>query len=157
MTDTNETSNDKKECCGGMCCPITGVNIPRFALCVIVSFAYIFGFDYFVHGNLLMGLYEQTTDLWRPQETMQEFFPMMLTYQALLAVVLGLIFTRNYEAKGIMEGVRFGILLGALIGLLNAAAYIWMPIPSDLALGWAAAGFGIALGVGVIFSLLYRK
>lgn len=140
-----------------MHCPCTGINIPRFLLAAIIGFAFLFGFDYFVHHNLLIELYEQTPDLWRPAEDMANLMPYIFVYQALLVFIIGFIYTRNHEGKGITEGVRFGLPIGALLALLNAAAYLWMPIPQELAIGWAGAGFGTGLGLGIIFSLLYKK
>lgn len=150
-------TDDKKECCGKICCPVTGINIPRFLLASVIGFIFVFGYDYLVHHVLLMETYETTADLWRAPETMEQFFPYMLGYQALYVIFLGFIFTRNFEGKGIMEGVRFGIALGLLLALCNAAAYIWMPIPLNLALAWGGCAIGSAIGIGVIFALLYKK
>lgn len=136
-------------------CPCTGINIPRFLGCVIAGYAFLFGFDYVVHHILLMDIYTQTMDLWRPEEEMS--FPLMIAYNVLLVAILGFIFTRNYEEKGIGEGLRFGVSMGALLALMNAASYIWMPIPLELALGWGGAGLGAAIGIGIIFSLIYKK
>lgn len=140
-----------------MHCPCTGINIPRFLIAAIVGFAFLFGFDYLVHHKLLMDIYIQTTDLWRPEDQMVNFMPYMFVYQALLVVLIGFIYTRNHEGKGLCEGIRFGLPIGLLLALLNGAAYLWMPIPQTLALGWAGAGLGTGLGIGIIFSLLYKK
>lgn len=141
----------------GLHCPITGINIPRFLLAAVIGFAFIFGFDYGVHHKLLMDVYQQTADMWRPMDQMKNFMPYVFLYQALLVVIIGFIYTRNHEGKGLIEGIRFGLMIGVLMALLNASAYIWMPIPKTLALGWAGAGLGNALGIGIIFSLLYKK
>ncbi len=140
-----------------MHCPVTKVNISRFLLTAIVGFAFVFSFDFLIHQNLLIGYYEQTMNLWRPPAEMQSFMPYMFAYQALLVVIVEFIYTRNHDGKGITEGLRFGLQIGILLALLNAAAYIWMPLPKELALGWAASGLGTGLGLGIIFSLLYKK
>lgn len=138
-----------------MHCPCTGINIIRFLAMVIVGYIFVFAFDYLVHHIMLMDIYTQTADLWRPEEEMS--FPLMIAYNVLLIIILGFIFTRNFEEKGVGEGLRFGAALGALMAVMNAAAYIWMPIPQELALGWAAAGLGQGIGLGIIFSLIYKK
>lgn len=140
-----------------MHCPVTGINIPRFLLATVIGFAFIFGYDYLVHHILLNDIYLQTAEMWRPMDQMINFMPYVFIYEALLVMIVGFIYTRNHEGKGILEGLRFGLPLGALIALLNGSAYIWMPIPKTLALGWAGAGLGAALGIGIIFSLLYKK
>ena len=138
-------------------CPITGVNIPRFLATTLAGFVFIFGYDFALHGNLLMGIYEQTSDLWRDPEEMKTFFPYMLSTQFFTALLAAFIFTRNYEGKGIGEGLRFGIMLGLLFGVMMSASYAWMPIPTALAGAWFAGGLGMGIGLGVIFSLIYRK
>ncbi|MCB1721182.1 MAG: hypothetical protein H6860_03145 [Rhodospirillales bacterium] len=140
-----------------MHCPITKINIPRFLISTIIGFAFVFGLDFLIHQNLLSDIYQQTMHLWRPMDEMASFMPYMFGYQALLVIIIGFIYTRNHEGKGITEGLRFGLQIGVLLALLNAAAYIWMPIPKELALAWAGAGLGTGLGLGVIFSLLYKK
>lgn len=140
-----------------MHCPITGCNIPRFLIMIIAGFAFLFGYDYVVHHILLMDLYEQTSDMWRPMEEMESFFPFMLARQVLLVTIIGYIFTRNFEGKGIGEGIRFGIPIGLLLALEMASSYIWMPIPLNLALSWAAGGLGTGIALGVIFALIYKK
>ena len=150
-------TSENKDCCGKFCCPISGINIPRFLAMIVVGYAFLFGFDYVVHHILLMDLYEQTESLWRPTESMGDYFPIMIARNILLIMVIGYIFTRNFEGKGIMEGIRFGLPMGVLLAVMMASSYIWMPIPTELALGWAASGLGMGLGFGIIFSLIYKK
>jgi len=138
-----------------MHCPCTGINIPRFLACVIAGYAFLFGFDFLVHHILLMDLYTQTADLWRPEEDMN--FSLMIARNLLLIIIVGYIFTRNFEDKGLKEGLRFGLPMGLLLAIMMAASYVWMPVPMELALGWACSGLGMGLGLGIIFSLIYKK
>ncbi|MEM7651457.1 MAG: hypothetical protein AAF204_05190 [Pseudomonadota bacterium] len=140
-----------------MHCPVTKINLPRFLVMSVVGYAFLFGFEYLVHHILLMDLYTQTESLWRPMEAMEEFFPIMIVRNVLLVVLIGYIFTRNFEGKGIMEGIRFGLPVGVLLGLVMSSSYIWMSIPLELALGWASSGLGLGLGLGIVFSLIYKK
>jgi hypothetical protein len=140
-----------------MHCPCTGINIPRFLLSTLIGFAFIFGSDFVIHQKLLMDMYIETKELWRPHETMQEFFPYMLAAQLLFAAIPAYIYTRNHEGKGIMEGVRFGIPLGLLFAVTMAASYVWLPISATLAGSWGAAGFVQGLGLGIIYSITYKK
>ncbi len=139
-----------------MNCPCTGVNISRFVLSVIVGFVFIYGFDYLIHVEWLMNTYEQTPELWRPEDTMTQYFPWMMLCQFLTVVFVGFIYTRKHEGKGLSEGIRFGIMIGLLIGTLMMIPYAYLPISLSLALSWGAAGFGTGLGLGMIFSLIYK-
>lgn len=140
-----------------MHCPISGVNIPRFLIASIAGFLFLFGFDYLVHHIWLNEAYVEHVDLWRPAENMESFYPYMIARQILLVWLIGYIFTRNFEEKGLLEGIRFGLPVGLLLGLIMASSYIWMPITSELALGWLVSGIGTGLGLGIIFALLYKK
>lgn len=144
-----------KECMTNCVCPFTGVHMIRFPLCVLAGFAFIFIWGFILHGQFLMGLYEQTAPLWRLPEDMS--MALMLLYQFLTSAISAFIFTRHYEARGIQEGMRFGLLLGSLMGVLLAAPYIWTPVPAALGIGWLIGGFIQGLGLGVIFSLIYQK
>ncbi|GJL86169.1 MAG: hypothetical protein DHS20C02_19440 [Micavibrio sp.] len=141
-----------------MHCPITGINIPRYLAAALAGFVFIFAFDFLVHGNLLMDLYEQTSELWRAPEDM--VMPWMMGTQILIALITAFIYACgccDKEGKGIKCGIGFGIKIGLLMAVLMAASYAWMPIPLALALGWAGAGLGTGLGLGIIFSLVYKK
>lgn len=133
------------------------VNCKRFMPCVLAGFAFIFGMGFIVHHILLNDIYMQTPELWRTEEAMQETFLFMLLMQFLFVGVAASIFVRNYEDKGIGEGVRFGTLLGALLAVLYAMTYAYMPISASLAAFWALDGFVSGLGLGVIFSLIYKN
>lgn len=136
-------------------CPHT--NIQRLVLTTISGFVFIFAFDYLVHANVLSGIYAETAHLWRTPVEMKSTFPFMLAMQFLLALITSVIFTRNYEAQGIAEGIRFGSLLGVLFAVMMSSSYAWLPIPELLAIYWAMAGLMQGLGLGIIYSLTYKK
>ena len=43
------------------------MNMKCFALAATGAFIFVFLYEFFVHGFLMMGLYEQTASVWRPQ------------------------------------------------------------------------------------------
>ena len=140
-----------------MHCPFTGINIPRFIIATLAGFIFVFGLDYIVHQNLLTDLYDITSSFWRAPESMQSIFPLVILRTLLLVTVTAYIFTRNFEGKGIKEGIRFGMPFGLLFALFMGSSYLWMPIPLELALSWAISGLATGFGLGIIFSLTYRK
>lgn len=132
------------------------MNIKRFIVAVMLGFAFIFGFDTFWHGQLLMEHYQQTASLWRSQENMQAYFPVILITQFLMSLIVVYLFAQNYEGKGIGEGIRFGLPVGLLIGILLSGSYAYMPITAFIAGMWLLGGILIGLGLGIISALVYR-
>jgi|GEM_PF-1845032 len=138
-----------------MKCPISGVNIPRFLSATIAGAIFLYAFEYIVHVHLLMDTYQQTPQLWLSVEAMQENAAWGFVRLFALVAAIGYLYTRNHEGKGADEGVRFGLAVGAILGISMASSYLWMPISGDLAVSWLLTGIGKGLGIGVIFSLMY--
>lgn len=133
------------------------MNMKRFIVATIAGFAFIFLYEFLVHGHLLLPIYEETADLWRPKESMEAFMPWMTGIQFLFAAILCFIYTRNYESKGLEEGVRFGVMFGLLFAVMAFSPYVWMPISMTLAVAWAVTTFVEVLLLGIIFSAIYKK
>jgi uncharacterized protein (DUF2062 family) len=137
-------------------CPITGANIKYLLLSVAAGFAFLFIFEYIVHGIVLMDTYAQTPQLWRPIEQMSQYSGFMMLMQFLTVLLTAVIFSKHYEAKGLAEGLRFGALIGLLMGVMMAASFAWMPISGFLASAWFITGLAEGLGLGVIYALTYK-
>ena len=133
------------------------MNIPRYLIASLVGFVFIFAYEFVVHGILLVPTYDTTPDLWRPEEAMATFFPFMLLTQIVRSFALCFLYTRHHEGKGIAEGLRFGVIVGFLFGVMQASSYAWMPISAALAGYWFISAFFEAIALGVIFSLIYKK
>ncbi len=131
------------------------MNTKRYFLALLVTFIAVFIVDFITHGILLMDLYEKTAQLWRPQE--EYLMPYMLISQLTFTAVFVCIFTRNYEAKGIGEGLRFGFYIGLLLATLNIGVYSYMPIPFALMVAWIVASLAKGLIMGAVTSLVYKK
>jgi hypothetical protein len=137
-------------------CPLTGVCLKRFIVTVIAGFIFAYAYDWFVNANFMMDLYDQTPQLWRSEANMQETLWVIWLYELLLVWVSAFLFTRNYENKGMGEGVRFGVILGLLLGIEMAASYAWLPISGELAIAWFVTSLIKGIGLGVIYALTYR-
>lgn len=61
-----------------------------------------------VNQGIMAGDYEATKQLWRPMEEMKVW--VFYVVYAFVAFFFTLIFSKGYEGKGIMEGVRYGVL-----------------------------------------------
>lgn len=131
------------------------MNVSRYVLAVLVAFAVIFGYDYLVHGVLMMDQYQETIKLWRPQAP--EFIVVMAASQFLYAIMFVFIFTRNYENLGLAEGLRFGLYIGALLAALTLGMYAFLPVPFKIVAYWMLADLIKGLLVGAVTAAVYRQ
>jgi hypothetical protein len=105
------------------------------------------GFDFFLHGGLLAGLYEQPSPFLLDPQQAFVLIPVGYLSFLLLAILLVWLIPR-LGIRGFRDGGVFGMLLGALIwgsfilGLISISS-----VPLSLAAGWFL-GQTIELGLG---------
>ncbi len=133
------------------------MNTTRFALSVIAVFAFVFGFQYLVHGVALSDTYEATARLWRPMEDHTKYFHFMLMSQLALSFMITYIFVQNYEGKGVSEGLRYGLYVGLLLAALDIGKYCYMPVPASLIMSWMGASLLTGVGAGAALAAVYKK
>jgi hypothetical protein len=123
----------------------------------VALFVFFFVFGFLWHGVLLMGLYKQTSSVWRPEAEMSQYFLTANLLQLALALVFTFIFTRNYEGKGVGEGFCFGTFMGLFMGVLQVGSYPYLPIPFILAALWFFGSLLNGMIGGVVISLVYKE
>lgn len=129
----------------------------RCAIATAAAFVAIFAFNWVYHGHFLKPLYEATAALWRTHSEMESLMGLCILRQFVEAGIIVFIFKQNYENKGLMEGFRFGLLIGLLLGIQKIGAYVFMPIPSNLAIAWFAGEVIKGILVGIVLAITYRK
>ncbi|MER3522903.1 MAG: hypothetical protein C4326_02250 [Ignavibacteria bacterium] len=70
----------------------------------VAAFVVLAILEFAVNVGIMAGDYEATKNLWRPSEEMKTWI-FYLIY-AFVAFFFTLIFSKGYEGKGIMEGIR---------------------------------------------------
>ena len=131
------------------------MNRNRYIIASLAVFAFIFVFDWIFHGNVLTGIYEQTSHLWRPKE--EACFLTMMIAQISLAFIFSYIFLKGYESKGIAEGVRYGFLIGLLFVPGYLIFYSVQPFPFELIAYWSIGGIIEMMGAGAVLAAIYQK
>lgn len=140
---------------------------------VVAVFIFIFVYDFLVHGILLEDAYNATANLWRNYDEMQSMMWMCFVMHGVLAFLYTALFCLSCKKSGgscdstpktdekkccpIKRGVCFGTILGLILGVMNAGAYLHLPIPESLAISWFFASLVQGVGVGIILSLLNNK
>ena len=112
---------------------------------------------YVIHEFLMADTYEALAAVFRPQEDIQSMMGIMLVSSAVGLFLFCHIFTKGYEGKGIMEGVRYGAMMGLFLGIPTSIdAYVIYPITQELAMIWLATSVvGLAIA-GAVFAAIYK-
>ena len=112
--------------------------------------------DWVIHGKLLMGIYEATSHLWRPEEEMNMGYMIGITLA--LSTLFVVIYNALISSKSQAAGLKYGVLLGLIMGVAGGfGPYCWMPIPFTLAIGWFAATLVEFAVAGLIVGALVRE
>lgn len=113
---------------------------------------------YLIHGLWLSDTYKSLADVWRPESEMQSMMWVMMLTAAVLVFAFCYIFTKGYEGKGIMEGVRYGLLIALLCAIPQAFdSFVIYPIPLSLSVKWAVAGVAYFVILGAILASIYKR
>lgn len=128
------------------------MNFQRYFYATLIVLAFIFVFDWFVHGFLLHDTYAETPHIWR---TAENFF-LRLCYQFALAAWIVFLFTRFYSRGGIINGLFYGLYMGVFAGILTSTWYVWLPVATVLPSIWFVASVVEGLGIGLLLGLIYR-
>jgi hypothetical protein len=122
----------------------------------VVVFVVIAVLEFIVNTLFLSSAYESTASLWRPMAEMKTY--LFYIVYAFIAFFFTLIFSKGYEGKGAVEGLRYGFYVGMLMAVPMAyGTYASMPIPYSLALQWFIYGLIEYIVAGVVLALVWRK
>jgi hypothetical protein len=111
--------------------------------------------DILIHGVILGSVYATLQYTWR-SDMMQKMWILHIV-KVVVAFMFAFIFSKGYEGKGLMEGVRYGFYVGLMLSMGFAfGSYASFRIPYQLALQWfvyamieyVIAGIGVALVFG---------
>lgn len=131
------------------------MNVKRWLLASLGVYIAILILDLIIRVLILQGCYEATADVWR-QDMKSKMYIMYIT-AAIFSLLFVYIFTKGYEGKGIMEGVRYGLWMGLLISIPSAYGfYATIDIPYSLAFSWWTLGTVEIIICGIVAASLYR-
>jgi hypothetical protein len=112
--------------------------------------------DYVIHGVILMPAYESLKNVFRPDMAAKTWIFVLVGL--IWSVLFTLIFAKGYEARGWLEGVRFGLLIGLFWAIPMAyGSYAMYPIPYSLALQWFLYGLLETILAGIAVALVYGR
>jgi hypothetical protein len=123
----------------------------------IVVFIVMQALGYVIHEVMMDDTYEKLASIFRPEAEMMDMMWMMMVSGAVTLFMFCYIFTRGYEGKGIMEGVRYGALIGFLMaGPMAIDPHVIYPVPADVASIWLVSGIVSLMIAGAVFAAIYK-
>jgi hypothetical protein len=133
------------------------MNYKKLACCAVAVFVTFFITDYLVHGVLMKSTYQATQHLWRPEAEMGKFMPGMMLGKFLVALFFAWIFLHGYKGKGVMEGFRFGLLIGGYSAGGNLIMYAVAPYDCSITCSWIVAGLAQGVIGGIVATFAADK
>ena len=109
-----------------------------------------------IDGVLLAGTYNSIQNVWRPD--MNSKMWIFHVVNIFTAFFFSFIFSKGYEKKGVMEGVRYGFYIGVWMSVPAAyATYAMIAIPYSLALQWFIYGVIEYIIAGIVLALVFKE
>ena len=127
------------------------MNIKRFVAASLAVFVVATVVDFLS----LKAAYDSVKHFWRPD--MQSMWWMIVPALLVASFLFTYIFVKGYEGKGILEGVRFGAIMGLYTSIATACwTYMITAIPYSLALLWFVGVTVEAIVLGILAALIYK-
>jgi hypothetical protein len=131
------------------------MNVKRYLAATLAVFVVSVALGYLVNGVLLQSTYASIHGVWRPDILSKMWINAVNDF--ILSFVFVYLFVKGYEGRGIMEGVRFGLLMGLIFAVPAAyGAYVIIPIPYYLALEWFLYGMAQTVIIGIVAAAIYK-
>jgi hypothetical protein len=126
---------------------------------IFISFIvlYVLGgiFNYLVHGVLLMDTYMALGSIWRPD--MDRLMWLQYVTPIFYCFFFIYIFVRGYQGRGIMEGVRYGLIIWGFTSIpMTYGQYMVYPLPYSLVWKWLLSDLVMLLVYGIAVALIYK-
>jgi len=129
----------------------------KFIIASLAVFVVSSVLSFICHGVLLQGAYQATAEVWRPEADMNSKMPLMWATGLLVSFLFVFIYTKGYQGKGIMEGVRYGLWIGLLMSIPMAFnSFVTLPVPLSLAVQWFVYGVIQYILLGIVTAVIYK-
>lgn len=111
--------------------------------------------DFIIHNIILADYYMSIINIWRPD--MMSLMWIMYLCTFIFSFLLMFIFIKGYEDRGIMEGVRFGIMMFLITtGIGSVYQYVVYPLPLSLVIQWLGYGLAEFILAGIAVAAIYQ-
>jgi hypothetical protein len=131
------------------------MNTKKFLLASLAVFITLLILDFVIHNLLLVSTYESVQEAFRP-DMMDKKWIMYLT-GIIFSLLFVYIFSKGYEGKGIIEGAKYGLIIGLFVYLVGSYnQYVVYPLPYGLVLKWFIYGTIEMIVAGIVLAFVYK-
>ena len=134
------------------------MSLQKIILGTLAGFIGLFGLGYVIYVLLFAGLGDSITT--GPEDVFRNFFPGIIIFEILYALLLVIIFGRWAGIKTFETGLKAGAVIGLILGLCCALwLYSTTTLYSENVIWWYAITFAIRFGVagGLVAWVLGRE
>jgi len=111
--------------------------------------------DFLIHGVFLKSIYEETSNLWRPEDEMNML--LMSTITLIFSACFVAIYSYLINPKSLQSGFLYGGIFGMAVGVsMGFGSYCYMPIPMSLAFSWFIGSLVEITLAGIIVGLIIK-
>lgn len=131
------------------------MNWKRFWLASAAAFVAVQAIGLLVDTVFMKQDYESLRSLWRPNMMSR----LWVTYVigAMAAVLFTYIFVKGREGKGILEGVRYGIIIWLFVSVpMGVSTWVTFPIGYRVILKGLIFGLLEMLAAGILVAVIYK-
>lgn len=133
------------------------MNAKKFILALVSVFIFISAFDYFFHGVFMKSAYQQTANLWRPEEAMKTYGIWLMLGQFIMSLGFVALFTKAFKRGGVIEGAVYGLLVAIFICGHYLIGYAVSPYPASMLITWVVATSIELILAGMIVAFIYKS
>jgi len=131
------------------------MNIRKFLLASLAVFVTLQVLDFVIHNFILGSVYQSIENVWRPE--MADKMWVMTLMGAVFSLLFVFIYSKGYEGKGVVEGIKYGLIIGLVVHFVGSFnQYVVYPIPYGLTWQWIIYGLVELMIAGAVTALIYR-
>ena len=123
----------------------------------VVVFIVMQAIGFLIHGVMRDDMYNALAASFRPKEQIDAMMWIMILSGTAVLFLFCYVYTKGHEGKGVMEGVRYGALMGLFLALPTSVdAYVLYPLTQELAVIWFVTTVVSMMIAGAIFAAIYK-
>jgi len=133
------------------------MNWQKLLIAFIVVFVVLQVLSFVIHRIILDSDYKAITDVFRPQADMESKMWISWVTGLIFAFFFVYVFAKGYENKGIMEGIRYGLVIGCFMSIPSIyGQFMVYELPYSLILKWLFSDFITLVIIGIVAALIYK-